>query len=189
MQTQTIETMSLAKRESIEQKSDTSKSNARLSQTESATEKDITISNFEGETELPEEPPVKRDSPEFMKKMNFKKEIVKGSLDLPKQGFDLMDNEEIEKTKRMRFSAENKEFVEEKNEAWSKELEEECKRKVRESYLQSVENSSMIYSCLASYVGYQFSTSENNRTTNSILNKCLEGGKVNYPDLFLRFMD
>lgn len=188
MQTQTIETMALGKGDSVVQKSDLSQSNLKISQTESINEKDLMISNFEGEVDLEEEP-VKRNSPEFLKNMNFKKETVKTSLDVSTQSVDLAQNEEIEKTKKPQIVTEKKEVEEQRKETWSKELEEECKRKVRESYLQSVENSSMIYSCLTSYVGYYFSSTENNRSTNGILEKCLEGGKVNYPDLFLRFMD
>jgi peroxiredoxin family protein len=164
-----------------------SNSNTKTTEIETNTEKDMTISNFEGGIDFLPDEPVKRDSPEFLKKVNFRKSQQKDSNDRIAKSFDMVKEAEQTSSPLVTQSTQDKTLFS-KN-LLNEKMTEEQKESIEVLKNDLIENSSLIYSCLTSYVGYYFSESENNRTTNSVLNKCLEGGKVNYPDLFLRFMD
>ena len=118
--------------------------------------------------------------------MNFKKSPVKGSLDLPAKNFLLDNGNKAKDSQLVSHSTKEKSLFAEIS---NKEANEDYEKKIEEMNYNLIENSSLMYSCLTSYVGYYFSENETDKTTNSILNKCLQNGKVNYPDLFLRFMD
>jgi hypothetical protein len=161
------------------------KSTTRPSDSEILTEKDITVSNFGGIEFLPDQQN-KDDSPSVSQNFNFKKQIVNTSVNFPLGQFDDVKNKNEEMTRIVSMSTENKSFN------YSQVKKEDVEKRLeitKDLNAEVLENSSLVYSCLASYVGYYFSEEENKYTSNSILNKCLGQGKINYPDLFLRFMD
>lgn len=51
------------------------------------------------------------------------------------------------------------------------------------------ESSDLLYSCVAAYAHNMFSRGQHDKEQSVIMRKCLEQGKLNFPDLFLRFID
>ena len=184
-QTQTFES-NFTGTKNLQSEQTKTQSQFRGSDSETLTEKDLIVSNFDGIDFLPDQP-AKSDSPEISQALRFKKNHVQSSLDVrlttkgPEEeheeqpGHLLSTSQHV--SKRFRDITAEMAAVQQRN------------QETQEHNAQFLENSAIMYACLASYAGYYFSENENQGTTNSILNKCLEGGKVNYPDLFLRFMD
>ena len=54
---------------------------------------------------------------------------------------------------------------------------------------EMIENTAILFSCVGSYMGDYMAIETHDTTQEKVLKKCLLGGKMNYPDLFLRFID
>ena len=184
-QTQTLESNFTGRRVSEISEHQKGSAHQKNFESDTQTDKDILVSNFEGIDFLPDQPA--KESEAKLSDSPLKKPEIKSSVNNSIQNNGHNTDSRVQ-NKIVRMSTdyvfEGKQDVKAEMAAVKRRIES-----TQKDNIQILENSSIMYSCLASYVGYYFSENESKETTNSILNKCLGQGKVNYPDLFLRFMD
>lgn len=68
-------------------------------------------------------------------------------------------------------------------------VKEKIEGGLAETGLGLEEGGDLLYSCVVSYAHEMFSNRQHDREHSEIMKKCLEQGKFNFPDLFLRFID
>lgn len=184
-QTQTLESNFTGRRVSEISEHQKGSAHQKNFESDTQTDKDILVSNFEGIDFLPDQPA--KESEAKLSDSPLKKPEIKSSVNNSIQNNGHNTDSRVQ-NKIVRMSTdyvfEGKQDVKAEMAAVKRRIES-----TQKDNMEILENSSIMYSCLASYVGYYFSENESKETTNSILNKCLGQGKVNYPDLFLRFMD
>ena len=71
----------------------------------------------------------------------------------------------------------------------SEDSEREYSKRSSKGRVELEESSDLLYSCVVSYAHNMFSKNQHDREQSVIMRKCLEQGKLNFPDLFLRFID
>lgn len=63
------------------------------------------------------------------------------------------------------------------------------KQMINDYSIEMTENSTIMYTCMMNYFGNYLSKDHHKDRESTILKKCLKTSKINFPDLFVRFLD